>query len=93
MGLIFEWDEAKARANLRKHKVSFEEGKTVFNDPFLMSFPDHEHSASEEPYVNVGTSSKGRVLVVIHTEREGGVRLMSCRKATSNERMAYETGI
>lgn len=47
MNLIFEWDEEKANANLRKHKVSFEEAKTVFNDPLLMTFPDPEHSFSE----------------------------------------------
>jgi len=90
MELTFEWDEAKAKANLRKHKVSFHEGKTVFNDSFLMTFPDPEHSGSEERYVNIGTSSKGRILVVIHTERGGSIRLLSSRKATANERKVYK---
>lgn len=92
MGLTFEWDEEKAKANLRKHKVGFEEGKTVFNDPFLLTFPDPEHSESEEHYINIGTSANGRVLVIIHTERGENSRLISCRKATANERRIYEQG-
>jgi len=59
--LTFEWHEEKAKENLKKHNVSFEEAKTVFNDPFLMTFPDPEHSGSEQRYINVGISSKGRV--------------------------------
>jgi len=92
MRLIFEWDEVKARANLKKHKVSFEEGKTVFNDPFLFTFPDNMHSASEERYVNIGLSAKGRVLILTHTERQGKIRIISCRKATPLERSFYEEG-
>jgi uncharacterized DUF497 family protein len=56
MRLIFEWDEVKANANLRKHKVSFEEGKTIFNDPFLFTFPNDKHSASEERYINLNVA-------------------------------------
>jgi hypothetical protein len=90
MELIFEWDEEKAKANLKRHKVSFEEAKTVFNDPFLMTFPDPDHSNGELRYLDIGLSAKGRVLVVIHTEREAAIRLISCRKATRSERRAYE---
>jgi uncharacterized DUF497 family protein len=90
MELTFEWDAEKAEGNIRKHKVSFEEAKTVFGDPFLMTFPDPEHSTGEQRYLNIGTSSKGRVLVVIHTERDANIRIISCRKATSKERRAYE---
>ncbi len=89
MELTFEWDEEKAKENLRKHKVSFEEAKTVYDDPFLWTFPDPEHSIIEQRYVNVGFSSKGQVLVVIHTERGENIRLISCRKATTGERRAY----
>jgi len=89
MELIFEWDEEKAQANFRKHKVSFEEGKTIFNDPFLLTFPDPEHSNSEQRYLNIGNSIKGQTLIVIHTERGDNIRLISCRKATANERRAY----
>jgi uncharacterized protein len=92
MELTFEWDEVKAKANLRKHKVSFHEGKTVFNESFLMTFPDPEHSAREERYINIGMSSKGKILVVIHTERQRSIRLLSSRKATANERKVYEGG-
>lgn len=92
MNLTFEWDEAKAKENLKEHKISFEEAKTVFGDPFLMMFPDPEHSDTEQRYLNIGSSSKGQVLVVIHTEREANIRIISCRKATPNERRAYEEG-
>ena len=90
MDLTFEWDEEKAKENLKKHKVSFEEAKTVFNDPFLMTFPDPEHSEKEQRYINIGCSSKGRVLIVIYTEREPNIRIIGCRKATTKERGVYE---
>ncbi|KAF0120056.1 MAG: hypothetical protein FD151_1786 [bacterium] len=92
MKLTFEWDEAKARENLKKHKVNFDEGKTIFNDPFLLTFPDVESSESEERYINIGLSAKNRVLVLIHTERRGKIRIISCRKAKARERRYYEEG-
>jgi len=92
MKLTFEWDEVKARENLRKHKVSFDEGKTIFNDPFLLTFPDVDSSESEERYVNIGLSARNRVLVLIHTERQGKMRIISCRKAKARERRYYEEG-
>jgi uncharacterized protein len=92
MKLTFEWHEEKAKENLRKHKISFAEAKTVFNDPSLITFPDPEHSESEQRYINIGSSSKGRILVVIHTEREANIRIISCRKATTKERRVYEEG-
>ena len=55
MKLTFEWDEVKAKNNLKKHKVRFEEGKTIFNDPFLFTFPDNEHSNDEERLINIGS--------------------------------------
>ena len=90
MSLIFEWNEEKAKENLRKHKISFEEAKTVFNDPFLITVPDPEHSESEQRYLNMGSSSKGQILIVIHAERGANIRIVSCRKATAKERKAYE---
>lgn len=90
--LSFEWDEVKAKANFKKHKVSFEEGKTIFNDPFLFTFPDNEHSAKEERYINIGLSAHGRILILTHTERQGKIRIISCRKATACERRFYEEG-
>ena len=92
MKLVFEWDEVKAKDNFHKHKVSFEEGKTVFNDPCLFTFPDNEHSENEERYINIGLSANGSVLVLIHTERQGKIRIISCRKATVRERKFYEEG-
>ncbi|MCL4709229.1 BrnT family toxin [bacterium] len=90
MELTFEWDEVKARANLRKHRVSFEEAKTIFGDPFLMTFPDPDHSIDEARYLNIGRSAKGRLLIVIHTEREPNIRLISGRKAKPGERKFYD---
>jgi len=92
MKLSFEWDEAKARENLKKHKVGFDEGKTIFNDPFLLTFPDIDTSDAEERYVNIGLSIRDRVLVLIHTERQGRIRIISCRKASARERRHYEEG-
>ncbi|MCX5817146.1 MAG: BrnT family toxin [Proteobacteria bacterium] len=88
----FEWDEVKAGENLKKHKVGFDEGKTIFNDPFLLTFPDIDSSETEERYVNIGLSFSDRVLVLIHTERHGKIRIISCRKAKARERRHYEEG-
>ncbi|MFH0996082.1 MAG: BrnT family toxin [Pseudomonadota bacterium] len=90
MKLTFEWDEVKAKENLKKHGVNFEEGKTIFNDSFLFTFPDIEHSVNEERYINIGLSANGRILIVIHTERQEKIRIVSCRKATARERRFYE---
>jgi hypothetical protein len=92
MRLIFEWDEIKAKSNFKKHNVSFEEGKTIFNDPFLFTFPDDKHSEYEERFVNIGLSVQKRILILTHTERKGKIRIISCRKATSRERSFYEKG-
>jgi len=92
MELTFEWDEVKARENLRKHKISFDEGKTIFNDPFLLTYPDVASSETEERYINIGLSVRDRVLILIHAERQGRIRLISCRKATARERRHYEAG-
>jgi uncharacterized DUF497 family protein len=86
----FEWDDEKAVNNLNKHDVSFEEGVTIFNDPLMATIFDPDHSEAEERYVSMGISVQGRLLVVVHTERGERIRLISCRKATSAERKAYE---
>jgi len=95
MELIFEWDARKARTNLKKHKVSFEEAQTIFIDPLLVTFPDELHSQAEERFVSIGISVQERVLLVVHTEREEFderiiIRIISCRKATLSERKSYE---
>ncbi|MFZ4655899.1 MAG: BrnT family toxin [Caldilineaceae bacterium] len=88
----FEWDESKAKTNLAKHKVSFEEAKTVFVDPFYVDFYDPDHSADEERYVIIGESQQGRLLVVSYTERQQKTRLISAREATRREKDAYAEG-
>ncbi|MCP4682266.1 MAG: BrnT family toxin [Desulfobacterales bacterium] len=92
MKLTFEWDEVKEKENLRKHKVPFDEGKTIFGDPFLLTYSDNDSSETEERYINIGLSGKGRILVSIHTERQGKIRIITCRKATARERRHYEEG-
>jgi len=92
MALGFEWDEDKAQANLKKHRVSFDEATTVFADPLSITILDPDHSADEQRYVDVGTSDKGRVVVVVYTERGGRLRIVSCRRATPSERRLYEEG-
>ena len=88
----FEWDEDKAKANLRKHGISFDEATTVFLDPFSATVTDPDHSTGEQRYVDVGSSERDRVLVVVYTERSARIRIISCRKATPAERKAYEEG-
>jgi uncharacterized DUF497 family protein len=86
----YEWDEDRARTNLRKHQVSFQEGATVFNDLRIATQPDLDHSHDEQRYMGIGRSVRGRILVVAFTERGDKIRLISCRKATSRERKVYE---
>lgn len=90
MTTTFEWDEDKSKLNLRKHGSSFEEGKTVFNDPFAITIGDPDHSDDESRYIDIGLSSKGRLLVVWYTDRNENIRLIGCRKTTRSERKAYE---
>ena len=87
----FEWDDEKAGSNLKKHGIGFDEGATIFNDPRIATIPDPDHSKEEDRYISIGISVQGRLLVVVHTEREERIRLISCRKATSGERKIYET--
>jgi hypothetical protein len=87
----FEWDRLKAATNSEKHGVPFEEAITAFYDPLAATFPDPDHSVGEHRYVTIGHSSQGRVLVVCHTDRRGGVvRLISARRATPRERRRHE---
>ncbi len=88
--MTFEWDEAKAAANLVRHRVAFDEAKTVFDDPLYVDFFDPEHSVDEARYVIIGTSRQGRLLIVSYTERGDAIRLISARELTAAERDAYE---
>ena len=88
----FEWNNDKAASNLSKHEVSFEEAKTVFDDPLYVDFYDPDHSEDEERYLIVGQSSPGRLLIVSYTERDDSIRLISAREVTRTEREVYEEG-
>jgi uncharacterized DUF497 family protein len=85
----FEWDDEKAKTNLKKHGVDFEEASTIFDDPLFITFLDEEHSTNEERYITIGLSSKQRLLMVAHTERKNSIRIISARKATKNEEKFY----
>jgi uncharacterized DUF497 family protein len=87
----FEWDRDKARRNLKKHGVPFDEAVTVFYDPLSATLDDPDHSIGERRFVTVGYSAHGRLLVVLHTERGNAVRIISARRATAHERRRHET--
>ena len=86
----FEWDPKKAKRNLKKHGVSFEEGVTVFYDPLSATFDDPDHSVGEHRYITIGLSSRDRLLVVAHAERGEILRIISARPATAHERKSHE---
>jgi len=90
----FEWDEAKNRVNITKHGVAFDEARTVFYDPCARVIDDPEHSEGEDRFIILGISQKLRLLVVCHCyrERDEVIRIISARKATTNESRAYEGG-
>ena len=72
--LIFEWDPQKAKSNIEKHGVSFEEASTAFQDTFSLTIDDPLHSIDEDRVVLIGMSNKNRLLVVVHTERGDNIR-------------------
>jgi uncharacterized protein len=86
----FEWDPAKAVANVERHGISFEEAVTVFLDPLAKVHHDPDHSESEPREVLIGHSARHRLLLVAFTDRQGKIRLISARKVTPRERRDYE---
>jgi uncharacterized DUF497 family protein len=89
--VIYEWDKQKARSNLRKHGISFDEATTVFSDQFAMTFDDPDHSEEERRFITIGTSAHQRILFVAHTDRgEDRIRIVSARRATSTESHDYQ---
>jgi uncharacterized DUF497 family protein len=86
----FEWDPNKAKENLTKHGVSFDEAVTAFYDPLSATFDDPDHSENEQRYITIGFSSQGRLLVVAYAERGGDIRIISARCATAHERKKHE---
>jgi uncharacterized DUF497 family protein len=92
MDAKFEWDTEKAESNLQKYGVSFEEAATIFFDPLSLTIPDPLHSEDENRFVSTGFSNQQRHLVVVHSERDDRIRIISARLATSSERKKYESG-
>ena len=89
--LRFEWQEAKNRENQRKHRVSFEEARSVFYDEDAIEFFDDDHSGHEDRFLLLGLSSRLRMLMICHCLRKGGdvIRIIAARKATTHERRLY----
>ena len=87
----FEWDSAKAAANVKKHGVEFSEAMTVFGDPLEVTISDPDHSDDEFRLISLGMSAGGRLLVVAYTERQGRTRIINAREATAQERKQYES--
>jgi uncharacterized DUF497 family protein len=85
-----EWDPRKARINLRKHGVTFEEAGTVFEDPLATYYQDPDHSITERRYLTIGTSVKGRLIHIAFPDRAGRIRIIQARELTRNERQQYE---
>lgn len=90
MPLSFEWDARKAKSNLAKHGVSFEEASTVFGDSCSLTIPDPARSQVEERAIVLGQSHQRKLLVVVHTERSDNIRIISARPASRHERKTYE---
>lgn len=90
MSLAFEWDNNKAKQNLKKHGVSFEEASTVYADPLARTILDPLHLGEEDRFVLLGGSRGRRLLVVVFTERGDKIRIISARVATHRERKDHE---
>jgi uncharacterized DUF497 family protein len=86
----FEWDGDKAKANVKRHRVSFDEAVTVFYDPLAATFADPDHSDDESRFLTVGYSARGRLVVVSHVERGTATRLITARRASAHERKRHE---
>jgi len=88
--LTFVWDNKKAKSNLQKHKISFEEAMEIWNDEFAAFLHDPAHSDIEDRFIIIGYSTKNNLLFVSFTERDNNIRIISARKATRNERKRHE---
>ena len=92
MALTFEWDEAKASANVRKHSVRFEEAATAFGDRLSVTVGDPDHSLDEDRFILLGVTERDRLVVIALTVRGDTIRLINARLATAKERRGYEEG-
>ena len=85
----FEWDEDKAQQNIRKHGISFEEATQIFADPYFFDVPDEKHSAlGEQRFVGYGIV-RGFIIVATVFSQRGRTRIISARRATSQEEEGY----
>ena len=91
--MTYEWDPAKAEANTKKHRVTFEEAALVFLDPSALTFWDPDHSEEEDREITIGRLTRQRVLFVAHASRDGHVRIISARLATRREQKQYEEAV
>ncbi|GAB4280920.1 MAG: BrnT family toxin [Candidatus Rifleibacteriota bacterium] len=89
---VFEWDDNKAKTNLKKHGVSFEEAQSVFLDENARIIPDPDHSEEEDRFIILGLSLNVKLLVVCHCyrDKEKIIRIISARKATKTETGQYQ---
>ncbi|MGM0520293.1 MAG: BrnT family toxin [Campylobacterota bacterium] len=97
MNYNFEWDPSKAKSNISKHKINFEDAATIFKDENAISIFDEEHSESEDRWITLGIDTKTRTIVVVHTfitidKNNCNIRIISARKATKNEQKFYKEG-
>lgn len=90
MDLKFEWDDQKAKLNLKKHNIRFEEVRVVFQDPLAFIFDDELHSIDEKREIIIGHDNKNRLVLICFTERNKIIRIISARLATKKERRDYE---
>jgi uncharacterized protein len=90
MFIRFEWHEAKAKSNLKKHGITFEEAQSVFFDEYARIKPDPDHSILESRFIIQGYSSTNKLVVISFTERNETIRIINARKATKKERKHYE---
>ena len=90
--LSFTWDEKKAKSNFLKHKISFYEAQTVFEDENARLIFDPDHSDKEERFILLGLSIKSKILTVVHCYRddEQNIRIISARKSTKVEQTQYK---
>ncbi len=97
MNYNFEWDPSKAKSNISKHKISFEDATSVFKDKNAISIFDEDHSDNEDRWITIGLDTLTRTLVVVHTfitfnQNNCNIRIISARKATKNEIKFYQEG-
>jgi uncharacterized protein len=93
MDFDFEWDPGKAESNFAKHGIHFQEAATLFNhDPNSVTLYDPSSNPDEERYIEIGFSARGRLLVVVYTERAESIRIISARRPNSKEERHYDQG-